>query len=286
VSYKIEAMSVMTQTGTFRMQLRSWRQRRSLSQLELAIRAGTTQRHLSYLEQGRSVPSRTMVVRLAESLDLTLRDRNELLLSSGFAPVYPESDLDGPELLAVRSAIVAVLDAHDPYPAIAATPDGRLVAHNDATDVFFEGATPELLSPPLNGFRLALHPAGMAPRIRNFPEWGQHVLEALRGALRRRPDEAVAALLAELETYVPSAPPGVDHLGFAVPLRLATLDGDLTLITTLTSFATAIDVTVAELHLEAFLPADEHTADVLGQRAARRRSGGVSPAGAATGRSR
>lgn len=264
-------MTVMTRLGAFSGELRAWRRRRGLSQLDLAMRAGTTQRHLSYLEQGRSVPSRTMVVRLAESLELTLRDRNELLLSSGFAPVYAESDLDGPELRPIRDAIVALLAAHEPYPALAAKPDGELVAHNDAIDLFFEGAAKELTTPPINGFRLALHPDGMAPHIANFAEWGRHVLEALRAAQRRRSEDAMEALLAELETYVPSAPLGSDHLGFAVPLRLGTAEGELRLITTLTSFATAVDVTLADLQLEAFLPADEQTAHVLQLRAERRR---------------
>ena len=212
-----------------------------------------------------------MVVRLAESLDLTLRDRNELLLSSGFAPVYAESDLDGPELRTIRDAIVAVLDAHEPYPAVAAKPDGELVARNAAIDLFLDGAAPELVTPPINGYRLALHPAGMAPRIANFPEWGRHVLEAVRAALRRRPDEQLTELIAELETYVPVAPAGTDHVGFAVPLRFASDEGELTLLTTLTSFATAVDVTIADLHLEAFLPADEQTAEVLRQRSQRQR---------------
>jgi len=260
----------MTREPGFATELRGWRMRRGLSQLDLAIRAGTTQRHLSYLEQGRSIPSRTMVVRLAESLELTLRDRNELLLSSGFAPVFPESDLDGPELRAVRAAIVSVLAGHEPYPAVAARPDGVLVAFNDAIDLFTEGAAPELVEPPINGYRLTLHPDGMAPRIVNFAQWGQHVLEAMRASLRRRPNDALADLLAELETYVPLAPLGADHVGFAVPLRLASADGELTLITTLTSFATAADVTIADLRLEAFLPADEHTAAVLRRRAQRR----------------
>jgi transcriptional regulator with XRE-family HTH domain len=265
-------MLAMTRIGSFSGELRTWRQRRGLSQLDLSIRAGTTQRHVSYLEQGRSAPSRTMVVRLAESLELTLRDRNELLLSSGFAPVYAESDLEGPELRPIRDAIDAVLAAHEPYPAVAAKPDGELVAHNDAVDLFFDEAASELLLPPINGYRLALHPDGMAPRIANFPEWGCHVLEALRAALRRCPDPSVEALLAELEDYVPAAPLGADHVGFAVPLQFASPDGELTLITTLTSFATAVDVTLADLHLEAFLPADDRTADVLRRRAERRQA--------------
>jgi transcriptional regulator with XRE-family HTH domain len=238
-----------------------------VSQLDLSIRAGTTQRHLSFVESGRSAPGRTLVVRLAESLELGLRDRNDLLVSAGYAPVYPESDFDGPLLEPVREAVLAVLRGHEPFPAVVARPSGELVAVNSAFDVLAEDADPALLRPSVNGFRLALHPNGMAPRIRNFPEWGRHVLDALRAAARRSPDPSLDNLLAELAEYVPAQPAGPDHLGFAVPIQLRCRDGDLTLITTLTSFSTAVDVTVAELRLEAFLPADPRTSDILRARA-------------------
>src|SRR5262245_14491307 len=140
-------MTMTTPDAGFARELRSWRTRRGLSQLELAIRVGTTQRHLSYLEQGRSAPGRTMVVRLAESLELALRDRNELLLSGGFAPLFPESDLDGPQLRPVRDAITSVLAGHEPYPAVATRPDGTLVCFNGAIDLFTEGAADHLLAP-------------------------------------------------------------------------------------------------------------------------------------------
>jgi transcriptional regulator with XRE-family HTH domain len=265
-------VSHVAEQSRFTSELRRWRTRRRISQLELAIRAGTTQRHVSYVEQGRSVPGRTMVVRLAESLELPLRDRNALLLAAGYAPVFPETDLADEALAPVRDALASILAGHEPWPAVVVGPTGDVIAHNDAFDVLTEGAAPELLEAPVNGFRLALHPDGMAPRIGNFADWAHHVLDALHRAAERAPNPALDDLLTELEAYVPTPAPGPDHLGFAVPLQLRCRDGDLTLITTLTSFATAVDVTVAELQLEAFLPADAASAQVLRARAESRAS--------------
>jgi transcriptional regulator with XRE-family HTH domain len=255
-------------TTRFPAEMRQWRSTRRLSQLELAVRAGTTQRHVSFIEQGRSRPGRDMVVRLAESMELTLRERNELLLAAGFAPAFPESSLDDEALRPVRRALDTVLEGHLPYPAMVVRPHGILVAANRAFDVFHERVDPALLAPPVNVFRLALHPDGLARRVRNLPEWGRHITENLRAQLLRSPDPSLQALLTELEEYLPPPPTEPNVLGFAVPLELASDDGDLRLITTLTSFATAADVTLAELHLEAFLPADESTADVLRSRLA------------------
>ena len=260
------------QSTVFGPTLRHWRTLRRVSQLDLAIRAETSQRYVSFLEQGRSQPGRTMVVRLAESLELTLRDRNNLLLSAGFAPVFPESDLAAPALAPMREAITAVLDGHLPYPALVARPRGELVTANAAFDLFTEGVADHLLRAPINVLRLALHPCGVAPRVVNLPEWGRHIIDSLRNRAALTPDPAVDALITELSGYLPAVAPGPDHLGFAVPLHLRTDDGDLRLITTLTSFATATDVTIAELHLEAFLPADEQTARILRLRAARHRA--------------
>jgi transcriptional regulator with XRE-family HTH domain len=250
----------------FPTELRRWRTARRLSQLELAIRADTTQRHLSFIEQGRSRPGRNVVMRLGESLDLTLRERNDLLLAAGFAPVFPESPLDDAALRPVCRALDAILDGHLPYPAMVVRPHGVLVTANRAFDLFHEGVDPVLLAPGANMFRHALHPDGLAPRVRNLPEWGRHITENLRAELVRSPDPALEELLAELEGYLPPLPPTTDSLGFAVPLELASADGDLRLITTIMSFATAADVTLAELKLEAFLPADDRTADVLRRR--------------------
>jgi transcriptional regulator with XRE-family HTH domain len=250
----------------FPTELRRWRSARRLSQLELAVRAGTTQRHVSFMEQGRSRPGRSIVARLAESMELTLRERNDLLLAAGFAPAFPESPLDDEALAPVRHALDTILEGHLPYPAIIARPHGILVAANRAFDLFNEGVDPALLAPPVNLFRHALHPDGLARRVRNLPAWGRHITQHVRAQLVRSPDPSLEALLAELEGYLPPLPAKADVLGFAVPLELASVDGDLRLITTLTSFATAADVTLAELHLEAFLPADEATAEVLRRR--------------------
>ncbi|WP_405133243.1 helix-turn-helix domain-containing protein [Nocardia sp. NBC_01388] len=259
-------MAVATTATPFAQQLRHWRTRRRISQLDLAISAETSQRYLSFLEQGRSHPGRTMVVRLAESLGLSLRERNGLLLAAGYAPAFPESALDAPELGAVRHALDTILHGHLPYPAVVTRPFGILVAANAAFEVLAEGAAPELLQPPLNVLRLALHPDGLARRVVNLPEWGRHVTDSLRNRAARSPDPDLGALIAELESYLPPVDPGPNHLGFAVPLRLRNEAGELGLITTITSFATATDITLAELHLEAFLPADQPTSDYLRSR--------------------
>ncbi|MFI6359910.1 helix-turn-helix domain-containing protein [Streptomyces sp. NPDC050743] len=241
--------------------LRARRTSRRLSQLDLALRAGTTQRHLSFIESGRSTPGRTMVVRLAESLELPLRERNELLLAAGYAPAYPESSLDDPELAPVRTAIDHILRGHLPYPALVVDRGGDLIAANEAFGVLTEGAAPELVGPGTNVYRLALHPQGLAPRIGNLAEWSRHILARL-GHLPELRDE--------LSGYLPELEPSADHLGFAVPLRLRSSHGELRLTTTVTTFATAVDVTLAELKLEAFLPADPATQQALTALAAHR----------------
>ena len=264
--------------------LREHRTRRGVSQLDLALRAGTSQRHVSFVESGRSRAGRGMVLRLAESLGLPLRERNELLVLAGYAPVYPESRFDSAELGPVRAAMEHVLTGHLPFPAVVVDRYGDLVAANssfalitgedDPTGNGPTGKGPgedggrvaaELLEPPLNVYRLALHPRGLQPRIANFDIWAQHILEGLRQAALRDPGPGArpARLRAELAGYVPPRPPGADHLGFAVPLELHSPVGLLRLLTTVTTFATAVDVTVAELKLEAFLPADRATAEAL-----------------------
>jgi transcriptional regulator with XRE-family HTH domain len=253
----------------FATELRRWRTSRRLSQLELAMRAGTTQRHLSFIETGRSAPGRELVVRLAEALELPLRHRNALLLAAGYAPVFPESAWDDPALRPMREALTHVLEGHMPYPAVIVRPYGEVVAANAALEVLTLGASPALLRPPLNILRLAVHPRGMGPRVVNLAEWGRHIVESLRAQAVRNPDRTLDEFVAELSEYLPELPPDGAHLGFAVPLRLRTADGELRLITTLTSLATAVDVTLAELQLEAFLPADAATAEALRARAHR-----------------
>lgn len=245
--------------------LRQLRTRHKISQLELAERAGTTQRYVSFIEGGRSMPGRNMVVRLAEALDLPLRDRNGLLMACGYAPAYPESSLEDSGLRPVLGALRHVLDGHLPYPAIVINRFGVLIAANRAFDMLTEGISPELLEPPVNVYRLALHPLGMAPRVRNLAALARHVRAGLRQESLRDPAPELESLLEELERYVPTLGQMVasDDLGFAVPVRLDSPFGTLQLITTIATFATALDVTVAELRLEAFLPADTATASVL-----------------------
>ncbi|MEI8409437.1 MULTISPECIES: helix-turn-helix domain-containing protein [unclassified Kribbella] len=244
--------------------LRLWRQRRRVSQLELAIRAGTTQRHVSFIESGRSLPGRDMIIRLAESLQLPLRDRNALLLAGGFAPAYDETPYDDPSLGAIRTALTGIVEGHRPYPAVVVNRRGDLVITNRSFHALIDGVAPYLLSEPVNGPRLLLHPDGLAPRIVNFDEWSWHVIDALTREAALNPDPAADALIEELTAMVPPRPiAGPDHLGFAVPLRLDSEYGELRLITTLTRFGTAIEVTVSELRMEAFLPADEPTAKAL-----------------------
>ncbi|MFE1290731.1 helix-turn-helix domain-containing protein [Streptomyces sp. NPDC058751] len=261
---------VSAEPPPFARELLRWRRARRVSQLELASRAGTTQRYVSFIERGRSVPGREIVIRLAESLDLTLRERNALLLAAGYAPAFTESPLDAAALKPVREALDGILEGHLPYPAVVTGPRGELVAANAAFDVLSEGAAPELLEPPVNVLRLALHPRGTASRVVNLDAWGRHIVENLRARSLHSPDPLLDALVEELARYVPASEPGADHLGFAVPLRLRCPEGELRLLTTLTSFATAVDVTLAELRLEAFLPADRETAGILRDRAARR----------------
>jgi transcriptional regulator with XRE-family HTH domain len=254
------------QGNGFADELRRIRTGLRLSQLDLAVRAGTTQRHVSFIERGRSVPGRDMVVRLAESLDLPLRSRNMLLLAAGYAPVYPRTPPDHPTLRPVIDALQHLLDAHLPYPAVVVDRYGELIRANAALDLLIDNAAPHLLQPPVNVYRLALHPEGMAPRIDNLTEWAQHVLTQLHRTGSHDHDERLTELAAELAGYLP--PDATDHHvpGFAVPLRLRSANGPLHLLTTITTFATATDVTIAELRLEAFLPADEHSAAALAQR--------------------
>jgi hypothetical protein len=201
-----------------------------------------------------------MVVRLAESLEVPLRERNALLLAAGYAPAYPETRYDDPALAPVREALERVLDGHLPYPAVIIDRGGELVSANAAFGVVTAGAAPELLAPPVNVARLFLHPDGVAPRILNLGEWAWHVVDHLRDESVRNPDARLAALAQELEAFAGHRSPGPGHVGFAVPLRLRSDHGELHLLSTLTHFGT----TLAELRLEAFLPADAATAEILG----------------------
>lgn len=264
----------------FGQSLRGYRRLRRLSQLDLALRADTTQRHVSFLENGRSVPGRDLVVRLGAALELSLRDQNALLLAAGYAPLVPESAPGDARVRPVVSALQRVIDGHRPFPAFVMDRHGDVLAANDAVAVLTEGADPELRQGRWNAYRLALHPGGIAPRVRNLAHWSRHVLGNLRVELARNPDERLADLVAELETYVPQAA-DVPQLGFAVPLELASTSGDLRLLAMIATFTQAHDLAVADLKLETFLPADETTGERL-TAFADRMAGGVHRAPAVT----
>jgi transcriptional regulator with XRE-family HTH domain len=246
--------------------LREWRQRRRMSQLNFAVEAEISSKHLSFLETGRSQPSREMVLHLAELLDVPLRERNSLLVAAGFAPMFKEHALSDPELQPAREAVDLVLKGHQPYPAIAVDRHWQLVAANDAARFFMSGVPPALLTPPLNVLRITLHPDGMAPRIVNLGEWRAHLLARLRRQVEVSADATLAELLQELSAYpapAHAAEPGGSAVAFAVPFRLATDAGVLSFISTTTVFGTPVDITLSELALEAFFPADPATAATL-----------------------
>ncbi|MEV4510965.1 helix-turn-helix transcriptional regulator [Dactylosporangium sp. NPDC049525] len=247
--------------------LRTWRTRRRVSQLELAARAGTTQRHVSFIESGRSAPGRSMIIRLAESLEVPIRERNELLLAAGFAPAYPQRDLDDPQLAPVRAALDRILHGHLPFPAVIVDRYGDLVAANAGFDLLTRGVDAGLLAAPVSVPRLLLHPGGLAPRIVNLDEWAWHIIDRVHAESLRNPSDRLRSLAEELTTLAPPRPRqlSAQHLGFAVPLQLRMDDRELRLITTLTHFGTATDVTIAELRLEAFLPADDATSVALNE---------------------
>lgn len=243
--------------------LREWRQRRHLSQLDLALEAEISTRHLSYVETGKSRPSREMVLHLADRLDVPLRERNRMLLAAGFAPQFPERRLDDPALAAARQAVERVLAAHEPFPALAVDRHWTLVAANRAVAPLLSGIAPRLLAPPVNVMRLALDPEGLAPRIANLPEWRAHLLHRLRRQAETTGDAVLAALAEELRPRRPDPVPASDHGGIVVPLRLRSAAGELSFISTITVFGTPVDITLAELAIETFLPADAATAEAL-----------------------
>jgi transcriptional regulator with XRE-family HTH domain len=250
--------------------LREWRQRRRMSQLDLACEAEISTKHLSFLETGRSTPSRDMVLHLAERLDVPLRARNALLNAAGYAPVFPERQLDDPAMAAARQAIDLVLAGHEPHPALAVDRHWYMAAANRAVAPLMTGVDPALLRPPVNVLRVSLHPAGLAPRTVNLAEWRAHLLAGLRQQIEVSGDPVLVDLLAELRGYdVPAGPPArvesQDRAAVAVPFRLATDHGVLSFLSTITVFGTPIDVTLSELALECFYPADQPTAEAMRQ---------------------
>jgi transcriptional regulator with XRE-family HTH domain len=244
--------------------LRAWRERRRLSQLDLSIQADISTRHLSFVETGRSTPSREMVLRLADQLEVPLRERNRLLLAAGYAPVYPETALGSPRLSVVRQALRQVLTGHEPYPAAVVDRGWNLVDANASIAMLTEGIAPELLAPPMNVLRASLHPDGMAGRVANLGEWRAHLLARLRRQIAHTGDGDLSELYDELRAYPCDQPePEVELPGpgdVAVPLRLEHRGRELAFFSTSAMFGTPLDVTVAELAIESFFPADAGTA--------------------------
>ncbi|CAH2896429.1 MAG: Transcriptional regulator, Xre family [uncultured Paraburkholderia sp.] len=240
--------------------LREWRQRRRMSQLLLAAEADISTRHLSFVESGRAMPSREMVMHLAERLDVPLRARNALLIAAGYALLFRERPLSDPQLSAAREAVELVLKGHEPYPALAIDRHWTIVATNNALTPLLAGASPDLLKPPVNALRLSLHPDGIAASIVNWHAWREHVLARLQRQIDVSADDTLCALRDELAAYPP--PPGaeVPDAGdsplnqIAVPLRLRTPLGELSFFSTTTVFGTPVDVTLSELAIEAFFP--------------------------------
>jgi len=258
--------------ASFGALLRVWRQRRRRSQLDLALDAEVSQRHLSFVESGRATPSREVVMRLAEQLDVPLRGRNALLLAAGYAPLFAERPLDDPAMRAARRAVELILRAHAPHPALAVDRHWHLVAANASVAPLLAGiADAALLAPPVNVLRLSLHPRGLAPHIANLAEWRAHLLERLRRQVEASADPMLASLLAELAAMdtpptggsVVATPTPHPHGGIVVPLQLDTAQGRLSLISTTTVFGTPVEVTLSELAIEAFYPADDATAERL-----------------------
>ena len=261
---------MQTQSLPIGEQVRHWRQRRRLSQLDLACEAEISTRHLSFIETGRAAPSRDMILHLAESLDVPLRQRNALLLAAGFAPVYQERSLDDPALRPARKAIEALLNAHEPFPALAIDRHWNLIAANRAVAPLMAGAALELVKAPVNVLRLSLHPKGVAPRIANLAEWREHLLFRLRRQFAETADPVLSDLLAELTAYPHGGSPRGAHdlSAIAVPLQLRTDHGVLSFLSTTMMFGTPLDATLSELAIETFLPADAATAEALRRAAA------------------
>ncbi len=243
--------------------LRHWRERRRISQWDLALEADVSARHVSFLETGRSQPSRDMVLRLAEQLDVPLRERNPLLLAAGYAPSYAQRTLDDPEMLPVRSALDVLLAAYEPHPALVVDRSWNLVAANAPLAVLTGAAAAHLLEPPVNVLRLSLHPDGLAGQILNLAQWRAHLLDRLAREAAVTGDTGLAELHRELLGY----PGGIERHGadlrVAVPLRLRVGEHELAFLSTVTTFGTALDITAAELSIEAFLAADSTTGQAL-----------------------
>ncbi|MFF9767989.1 helix-turn-helix domain-containing protein [Streptomyces sp. NPDC014636] len=248
--------------------LRAWRERRRISQLELALRADSSARHISFVETGRSRPSEEMVLRLAERLDVPVRERNTLLLAAGYAPRYPETPLDDPALEALRDGMERLIQGYEPYPALIVDAGYTVVAANRGIAMLLEGVPEKLTAPAPNAMRLTLHPEGLAPRIRNLREWRGHLLAQMEREIALHRSDRLRALYEEVAAYpVPEERPGAEPAEpvahFALPLRIEHAGRTLSFVSSIATFNTPMDVTVAELAVETFLPADPATATYL-----------------------
>jgi transcriptional regulator with XRE-family HTH domain len=247
--------------------LREWRQRRRMSQLDLALEAEISTRHLSFVETGKAQPSREMVLNLCDRLEVPLRERNTLLVAAGYAPVFPQRTLADPALRQARAAVDLVLKGHEPYPALAIDRHWTMIAANRAVTPLLAGVQQALLAPPVNVLRLSLHPEGLAPRIANLAEWRAHLLERLRQQIEITADATLIALREELRGLpapIMRTPPPADRFaGVVVPLQLVGEGGTLSFLSTTTVFGTPVDVTLSELAIESFFPADAATAQAM-----------------------
>jgi transcriptional regulator with XRE-family HTH domain len=245
--------------------LRDWRQRRRLTQMDLALEAEISSRHLSFVETGRSQPSRQLLTHLSEVLEVPLRERNRLLMAAGFAPIYAERSLDDEALATARAAIEIIVAAQKPYPAFALDRHWNIVITNHAMAEMYDDVAPELMKPPINALRVSLHPRGVAPRIANLAEWRAHLLFRLRKQIEVSGDEILRGLLHEVLSYTYDAGPSQKdkephiHLSVLVPLKMHTPVGLLSFFSTTTVFGTPVDVTLSELAIEMFFPADAET---------------------------
>ncbi|WP_435229072.1 helix-turn-helix domain-containing protein [Streptomyces sp. Tue6028] len=248
--------------------LRGWREQRRVSQLELALRAGSSARHISFIETGRSRPSEEMVLRLAEHLDIPVRDRNALLLAAGYAPHYPETPLDDPSMDALREGMERLIQGYEPYPALVVDATYNVLAANRGIAMLLDGVPEHLLEPPLNAMRLTLHPEGLAPRIRNLRAWRDHLLAQMDRQIALRRSEPLRALYEEVAAYpVPEPEEDDEPMSpvpyFALPMQIEHEGRTLSFISSISTFNTPMDVTVAELAIETFLPADPATVKYL-----------------------
>ncbi|UOA15877.1 helix-turn-helix domain-containing protein [Sulfitobacter dubius] len=258
----------MEQQHTVGFLLKQWRNRRRLTQLDLALKAEISQRHLSFLESGRARPSRNMVMLLAEQLDVPLRERNVILNAAGFAPQFSHQPLEAPGLSAAREAIDRILHGHLPHPALAVDRHWNLLSANPAVGFLLTDVAPHLLEGKVNVLRMSLHPEGLAPRILNLGEWSAHILSRLSHQIEVTADCQLVALRDELMVLAFPEPArrkrtAAQVQDIAVPLRLKSAVGPLAFISTTTVFGTAVDVTLSEVTIEAFFPANSDTAAVM-----------------------